>query len=176
MYGDSSQEWRPFAGRQALSAAAYVASISERLGLPTTIVDFAGSVELFGRYPAVLLIDPWILDRVDGEREFQEAVKRLPPWVMPLLVIDDGARESTRGTQIVREAVAMLVRAGVPEPQGVGRMQEFVDIMPTLVTEARRQYLRHGRVNPPIGDPPPRIRLRDHDAPPPAQPGMMNDD
>lgn len=164
VYGPTSSAWRPFAGGQVLPAADYVASTAERLGLlPARIADFADSEELFKKYPAVLLIDPMTLDTPDGEQILLGAVKSLQPWVRPLVVSDESARDFARAERLAEDAVTMLTRAGVANPERVSQLQEFVDIMPTLVTEARRQFLKHGQVWPPSGDPLPRPRLTDPD-------------
>jgi hypothetical protein len=177
VYGATSVAWRPFADEQVLPAADYVASAAERLGLvPTKITDFAGSEELFNKCPAVLLIDPLTLGADDSEGLLLARIKTLPPWVRPLVVLNDAAPSFTRADHFAREMVAMLGRAGVANPERVGQLQDFVDIMPTLVTEARRQFLKHGPVSSPPGDPGLRLRLTDPDNSPTTSTGTINDE
>jgi FxsC-like protein len=177
VYGPTSKAWRPFADEQVLPAAEYVASTAERLGLlPTKIADFAASEGLFRAYPTVLLIDPLTLEGEDGEDVLLAVAKTLPPWVRPLVVVDEAAPDSTRADRVAAETVDMLVRAGVAKPARVSQLQEFVDIMPTLVTEARRQFLKHGPVSPPPGEPGTRFRLTDPENPPTTSAGTSNDE
>ncbi|BCB85355.1 TIR-like protein FxsC [Phytohabitans suffuscus] len=177
VYGAASRAWRPFAGDQVLPAAEYVASTAERLGLlPTRIADFAASEDLFHAYPTVLLIDPLTMETDDGEEALLSVAKALPPWVRPLVVVDEAAPDSTRADRLAAEAVDMLLRAGVANPARVSQLQEFVDIMPNLVTEARRQFLKHGPVSAPGGDPGVRFRLTDPENPPTTSAGTTNDE
>ncbi|GAA4458145.1 hypothetical protein GCM10023170_055580 [Phytohabitans houttuyneae] len=177
IYGATSKAWRPFGEEQVLPAAEYVASTAERLGLlPTRIADFAGSEELFRAYPTVLLIDPLTLDGDGGEDVLRAVAKTLPAWVRPLVVIDEAAPDSTRADRLAAEAVDMLVRAGVAKPARVSQLREFVDIMPSLVTEARRQFLKHGPVSPPPGESGARFRLTDTENPPTTSAGTSNDE
>lgn len=177
VYGATSKVWRPFGEEQALPAADYVASTAERLGLlPTRIVDFAESEGLFRYYPTVLLIDPLTLESEGGHDVLQAVAKTLPSWVRPLVVVNEATPDSTRADRLAAEAVDMLLRAGVAKPVRVSQLQEFVDVMPTLVTEARRQFLKHGPVSPPAGDPGTRLRLTHHAENPPTTSAGTNDD
>jgi FxsC-like protein len=172
IYGDSPTAWRPFAGQQALPAANYVASTAERLGLPTTVGDVNAAAELLRRYPAVLLIDPWLLKEPEGEAAALAVVRSLRslPWVVPLIVFDenapqpdDSAAEPGIGAQLATRMTAMLADGGVANPKTVGRLRDFVDVMPALVTKARQRFLKRGPISVPPGSPPPRRRLSDSD-------------
>jgi FxsC-like protein len=159
-YGDTSVDWRPFAGQES-PAADYLANTAERLGLPTVTIDFTASDERIKRHPAVLLVDPWILELPGGEQAFRDAVKSMPPWVLPLLIVDNDAPAADWADQLASRALVMLTDAGVAKSERVGNVQEFVGALATIVTQARRQYLRSGPVDPPPGAVTPRRRLGD---------------
>jgi FxsC-like protein len=158
IYGDTGAKWRPFAEQES-PAADYLANTAERLGLPTVTIDYAADDERVKRHPAVLLVDPWILELPGGEQTFRDAVKSLPKWVLPLVIVDDNAPGAA--DQLARRAIAMLSDAGVAKSERAGNVQEFVGALATLVTQARRQYLRSGPVDPPPGAVTPRRRLGD---------------
>ncbi|ASW54131.1 TIR-like protein FxsC [Plantactinospora sp. KBS50] len=159
-YGRTGVHWRPFVEQRALPVAEYAASTAERLGLPTRIVDFADAGPLLRRCPAVVLTDPWLVARPGGVQAIRAAAEDLPPWAMPL-VVSDGAdqSETTRATDLAGAAVAMLRDAGIRQARQVHGIREFVELMPVLVTQARRQYLRHFPMQP-SGNPPPANRPR----------------
>ena len=55
----------------------------------------------------------------------------------------------------------LLHDAGLPQVKRACSMPEFVDLMPALVTEARRQFLKYGPVVPFEKPPEPVPSLRD---------------
>ncbi|MFF5052553.1 TIR-like protein FxsC [Micromonospora sp. NPDC000663] len=148
-YADRSLLWRPFGARQELPLAEYVASTAERLGLPVRTTDFADAEDLLEIRPGVVLIDPWITERPEGLAALRAAARALPPWAVPLLVTDaDDPRDAHRGADLARLALGVLQDSGATRARWVGRMDELAGLMPTLVTEARRLYLKHGAVFP----------------------------
>jgi FxsC-like protein len=168
-YGLRSAQWRPFVDTQALPIAEYAANVAERLGLPTQIVDFTTDGALLEERPGVLLIDPWIVAGQGGEARLSAAFEQLHEWVTPLVVVNQsdpqyaegGAALSTRTTD-------MLMRAGAHRVRRAREVDEFVQLMPALVSETRRQYLRNAAVFPPKGPDSerPRLRPRSVDVPP----------
>jgi FxsC-like protein len=151
-YGRHSTGWRPFAGEQALPVAEYAANTAERLGFHARVIDYRDDSGLFARSPAVLLIDPWVAAGDGGLPDLQAATVDLPAWVIPLLVADpEDPQYAQRGARLTGQVLAMLGAAGVQRGQQATGMKEFVEIMPRLITDARRQYLRTGPVFPPAG-------------------------
>jgi FxsC-like protein len=176
-YAATSTLWRPFAERQALPVAEYAASTAERLGLPTRIVSYAEAGDLLSRCPAVMLIDPWVAAGPGGVQALRTAVQGLPDWVVPLVVADsDDAQYTERGADLADDVIDKLSSAGLPRMERVGQVKEFVEIMPYLVTEARRQYLKNAPVFPPDGPPIERPRLTDPNASTFLKPGKKTDD
>ncbi|WP_433537625.1 TIR-like protein FxsC [Micromonospora sp. CA-249363] len=148
-YADRSRLWRPFGARQELPLADYAASTAERLGLPVRTTDFADAEDLLEVRPGLVLIDPWITERPGGVAALRAAARALPPWAVPLLVTDaDDPRDAQRGADLARLALGVLQDSGVTRARWVGRMDEFAGLIPALVTEARRLYLKHGAVFP----------------------------
>ncbi|MEO3923113.1 TIR-like protein FxsC [Micromonosporaceae bacterium B7E4] len=150
VYTERSEQWRPFGRDQALPAAKYVASTAERLGLATHVTSFADAGDAMVRCPSVLLIDPWVVSDSAGEHDLALVLKRLPRWVIPLVVLNESdPHTATVGTRFADRVARMLGAANRPPAKRVGQLPEFVQIMPELVTEARRQYLKNAPVLPP---------------------------
>jgi FxsC-like protein len=171
-YERGAAMWRPFGERQALPVAQHAASTAERLGLATQVGSFAEVGKRLERCPAVVLVDPWSIASRDGLRTFRSAAEELPPWAIPLIVDDvDDPQYAAQGRELSDRTLATLREAGVPYAERVSRVGEFANVMPGLVTEARRQYLRNGPVPGPSGQPGERPSLRGPDPAQPPQPG-----
>jgi|HubBroStandDraft_2_1064218.scaffolds.fasta_scaffold01308_7 FxsC-like protein len=167
-YGDSGRYWRPFPDEQQLPLADYATQVAEQL------LDFAVKVtdadpfrDSYPR-PGVILIDPWFAAAQDRLAVLRAMAAKLPVWVIPFLVLGAGSEERIPGlVNQVRDILEPLSR-DKPEPtrdaiSGVSSLQAFMSLMPRLVAEAQRQYLRHGPVRrawprsgglPRIGGPP----------------------
>ncbi|MGA4726719.1 TIR-like protein FxsC [Micromonospora taraxaci] len=158
-YAASGRLWRPYGRRQELPAAEYAASTAERLGLSARTADFAQAAGLLGRRPAVLLVDPWIAAAPDGAEVLARMLHGLREWVVPLVVTDDD--DSQDASRWATEVTQLLHDAGLPQVKRACTVPEFVDLMPALVTEARRQFLKYGPVVPFEPPPEPVPSLRD---------------
>lgn len=167
-YGDAARDWRPFPDEQQLPLADYATQVAEQL------LDFAVKVTdadpLRDSYPrpGVMLIDPWFA--AQGRLAvLRSMAAKLPVWVIPFLVLGEGSEERIPELiNQVRDVLEPLSR-DKPEPardaiSGVSSLQAFMSLMPRLVAEAQRQYLRQGPVRrawpqsgglPRIGGPPP---------------------
>ncbi|MGC5017730.1 TIR-like protein FxsC [Micromonospora sp. DT47] len=157
-YAANGRLWRPFGARQELPVAEYAASTAERLGLSARTANFEDAGELLDRRPAVLLIDPWIVAAPGAVASLAALVRGLRQWVVPLVVTDADDPQDAR--RLAGDVTDLLHDAGVPQVKQACSMREFVDLMPALVTEARRQYLKHGPVVafPERPEPPPSLR------------------
>ncbi|WP_406076982.1 TIR-like protein FxsC [Micromonospora sp. NBC_00858] len=167
-YAASGRLWRPYGSRQELPAAEYAASTAERLGLSARTADFAQAAGLLDRRPAVLLVDPWIVAAPDAPGTLEGLLHGLREWVVPLVVTDDDDPQDA--ARWANEVTELLHDAGLPQVKQACTMREFVDLMPALVTEARRQFLKYAPVVafPPPPEPVPSLR----DVPP--GPGPAN--
>ncbi|MEH1101955.1 TIR-like protein FxsC [Micromonospora sp. CPCC 205561] len=153
--------WRPYAGQHELAVADYVAATAERLGLPTRVVDLATARALAPESPAVVLVDA-----ATGAAAVRSALDGLPRWVVPLVI----AAGSERGEAAPEAIAGTLQDAGFPRVLPVRAIDEFERCTPLLVTEARKQFLRYGPVDPPEGPAAPKPSLLPA-APPGPAPG-----
>ncbi|MET8232392.1 TIR-like protein FxsC [Micromonospora sp. NPDC005298] len=173
-YASSGRLWRPYGHRQEVPAAEYAAGTAQRLGLSARTADFGQAAGLLDRRPAVLLVDPWIAATPNASHILAQALHGLPEWVVPLLVTDDD--DTQDAGRWSTEVMELLHDAGLPQVKRACNLWEFVDLMPALVTEARRQFLRYGPVVSFEPQPEPVPSLRDsaavapHTASPPADP------
>ncbi|MFE7871018.1 TIR-like protein FxsC [Micromonospora humida] len=142
--------WRPYGDQHQLAVADYVAATAERLGLPTRVVGLAEARDRAPHSPAVVLVDAGV-----GVEAARAALDGLPQWVVPLVIAADHAR----GEQAPEEIAGTLQNARFPRVLPVRTIDEFERCAPLLVTEARKQFLRHGPVDPPEGphDPKPSL-------------------
>jgi hypothetical protein len=138
---DPVWEWRPFAGRPELSVR-HAANTAERLGTATKVGDLKEMKALFQERPALLLIDPSLVSADGGRQLLTSAFSGLPPWVVPLVIVDTlDERHAHELTLEAAQVVTLLQNAGLPGSHPVTQAEEFVDIMPQVVTKARRKFL-----------------------------------
>jgi FxsC-like protein len=149
-YGSTPLQWRPFRDAQARPIVDYAASVAERLGLPTQIVDFASIGDAFVASPGVLIIDPWIIAGPPWSTTLADVARALPQWVTPLVIVDKrDPQYGSRGGALTEQATSMLPFTGIPRER-VRRqapvaddVEEFVRLMPMIVAQTRRKFLRH---------------------------------
>lgn len=119
--------------------------MAEQLDLSVSVAEIGPSPASFTE-PGVLLIDPWF---VVSERssELVQFAKDLPSWVVPIVALDPAG--DARATDHARKIGTILGRSATrPDAvsraiTGVSSLKEFVSLMPILVTEAARQYVRY---------------------------------
>ena len=158
-YGADSIEWRPFAGQVPL--AEYAKQVAERLDFEVEVSGLRkGSAN---RGPGIILIDPRFAVDERGRKLLQSEVSQVPRWVLPLLITNSpGDAQSAQRAKDVRAilgAAARPTESSRRAVQGVSSLEEFAAIVPKLVAEAERQYLRHGGSAAPLGEPAKRPRL-----------------
>lgn len=163
-YGDHGTDWRPYHPGQALPLADYAAAIAEQLDFAVKVTGIERSGGLPAAEPGVILIDPWFIADDAGLSLLRSCVRDLPPWVLPLLVRDlaDGDRaapHTPRALALLSELGATGSDAAGWAAGGVGSLTEFVSVLPGLVAEAERRYLRHRSVPRPGARPSSRPRL-----------------
>ncbi|GAA2597249.1 hypothetical protein GCM10010435_90670 [Winogradskya consettensis] len=161
--------WRPFGAAQDPPVAEYVANVAERLGLPTRIIDRPPDLKAVDNSPAVILVDPRAVDRDDALGELRG---HLHPWVTTVVVTDrHEPRYPQGGAEAAGRAVTRLTALGAHRVHQAFEVEELADMMPSAVSEARRQYLRRESVHVPGGSPRPRLG----DGDPPPAPGKGTD-
>lgn len=148
--------WRPFGAAQAPPIAAYVANVAERLGLPTKVIGKEQELKAVDNSPAVLVVDPWVLEHRDNP--LGVLVDHLHPWVTPIVVCDrHEPRYSGSGAELVRRATDKLSALGAHRVHQALDVEQVAQLIPSAVSEARRQFLRHAPVFAPAGSRRPRL-------------------
>jgi FxsC-like protein len=145
-YGDSSWDWRPFA-EQELSLAEYARLVTERFDFDVRVGEAGLAGDLVGRRPGIIVIDPQFIADQAGREALAEVAAKLPRWVLPLVVVD--RPEDTRTQKlaegvfdILSKAKALPTESARRGAHGVDSLDAFVTIVPVLVAEAGKQYLR----------------------------------
>ena len=155
-YGRRGSQWRPFAGA---AAARQVATIAERLGLPTDIVDLPEGTAELHTHPTILLIDPWIMALRDGRERLSGVLTEMEAWVTPVVLTDaDDPEYADRGERLFRDALRVLDTGHVERAaaQGINHVETFVSTMPRVIDQTRGSFLRNGPTYAPPGEYPPR--------------------
>jgi hypothetical protein len=167
---------RSFPENQDLSLPEYVATVAEQLDFAVSVTGLDQAVDQFGSTPGIILIDPRFA--ADNRRldSLRHAV-RGRPWVLPLIVVsptgppdspsqEPGQRPAASDAELVqRVRLALGVTSTRSDPvgkavAGVGSLEEFVMLIPFLVAEAERQFLRRGPIMRAIAPTGSRPRLR----------------
>lgn len=152
-YGEIAEKWRPFPG-QELSLAEYARQVAERLDFDVRVGAVRVAEDAAGRRPGIVLIDPALAADENG-RVTLRSVAEIPRWVLPLLILspsrDQRTRELAAKVRAILNADELPTESARRGAAGVESLGEFVSIIPVLVAEAERQYLRYrkGRVTLP---------------------------
>jgi FxsC-like protein len=164
-YGRTSADWRPFGDVERLRLAEYAVAAAERLDFSTMVLGAAEASQVGPGTPAVVLIDPWIAEsgaeasQVAALRQLFDPVRR--QWTLPLVVLDSTDNQSGKDRdqllenlrRVLDSAGALTTEAAQRGARGVGSIEEFATVMPVMVTEAERQYIKHSsdfrRAEPP---------------------------
>ena len=151
-YGETSADWRPFPG-QRVSLAQQVRQVAERREFKAEVSGIKSVRDSDTSRPGIIVIDPWFIADEAGRSALQSAVRELPRWVLPLVVL--GPPDDLRTRELAGQVLDILAAAGAlptdlarRAAQGVSSLDAFVSIVPSLVNKAELQYLRyrHGRV------------------------------
>jgi FxsC-like protein len=156
--------WRPFPETQELSLAEYTATLAEQLDFAVVAADLDEAKDELAGNPGVLIIDPWYVADEAGLRELRRVAGELKPWNLPVLVVNPGA--DRREAELAQRVRVILDRSQLvhtePAAQaiaGVTSLEQFVTLMPFLIAEAERQYLRRGPIIRSVAPPGSRPRL-----------------
>jgi FxsC-like protein len=157
-------EWRPFP-EQELSLTQHARQVIERFDFQVEVSSIRTVGDPNTRGPGIILIDPWFIADDDGRSALESAVKQLPRWVLLLLVLDKPGDPRTRDLadgvrEILSTAHALPTDSSRKAARGVSSLNDFLSIVPSLVVEAERQYLRYrsGRVGSQPSDKRPSLR------------------
>jgi FxsC-like protein len=165
-YSTSSIGWRPFPAVQELSLAEYAATVAEQLDFAVLVMDLRAVEGQLGTRPGVILIDPSFGADEEGLDALRRAVSGRP-WILPVLVLVRPAGDDSRNIALAQRIRAILSKAQPAHTEsvrlaqaGVGSLEQFVALMPFLIAEAERQYLRRGPIMRATARPGLRPRLR----------------
>jgi FxsC-like protein len=146
-YGDTALLWRPFS-EQELPLAEYARQIIERFDFNANVSEIGITRDMTRQRPGIIVIDPAFAATETG-RALLASLAGFPRWVLPLLVSGEPHDRLVR--QLASQVRALLREDELPTEmaragaRGVESFDEFVALVPRLVAEAERQYLRHGK-------------------------------
>jgi FxsC-like protein len=147
-YGAQSAQWRPFPAGHELALAAYARLVAERLDFAVLVSDAGKLGDDHRDRPGIMLIDPWFVATDGGAATLRTLTANLPSWVLPVVVVDR-EQGDPRILDLARETRDIVTHAREPRgstagraAQGIDSFQEFVALVPFLIVEAGRRYLR----------------------------------
>jgi FxsC-like protein len=170
-YGPAARAWRPFArDQQELSLAEYAQVVAEQLDFAVEVVDVGKAKDDdFSGKPGVVLIDPWYVADAEGRDIFGEVAAKLKPWTLPVLITTADPRAEPSAERVRAALEEEHISGSEPARrglEGVNSMKEFFDLMPFLVTQAEREYLRRGPIQRPSRPEGSRLGLADREEDP----------
>jgi len=115
----------------------------------------AVETEMLARNPVLVLIDPSYLSDAKIRATFDAFAAELPPWSVPAL----GPGPAAEVSPSLGKMMGTKSRTARRALAGVGSLTEFAGLLPFLVAEAGREYLRLGPVDRPTPRPEARLRL-----------------
>jgi FxsC-like protein len=165
-YGDTALQWRPFG--QEFPLAHYAKQIIERFNFDAKVSEVGSTRDTTRQRPGIIVIDP-AFAATEAGRAALASLAGFPRWVLPVLVSSEPHDPSAR--QLASEVRALLGEDELPTQwarrgaRGVESFDEFVSLVPELVAEAERQYLRHRSGRVPSASPTGRPRLSRSEGP-----------
>jgi FxsC-like protein len=174
-YGASAELWRPFPAQER-PLADLVADLAEGFGARTSVTAYADHHADLRSRPGVILIDPWIAASPADLQLLASALEQLPPWVVPIVVIDQNDPQyATAGANMIDVVAEMLSRRADVHPRWLRGVNELPQLVPDVVNEVTRKYVRHGQVVLPAGPTSRRPRIAGPDDSTSHQPGTTDD-
>lgn len=171
-YGPSPLDWNPYHPASAQPLAQVVAGIAERLQLRPELREF-GQVSGPADGPEVLLLDRWILrdhEQRGRLRAFDARARRSTGLAVPWNRADPDSDEAE--DELAAEVEVTLPRLMYqgrqtcrPAVQGIPDRKAFSHLLPRVVQEAEREYLRRAPARTPSGQGTARFRLGASDGP-----------
>lgn len=167
-YGQSPEAWRPYGAARRLPITAYTTNIAERLGLATRVVDARTGFGTLAEGPVLVLIDPWMAGTERGLETMSRLSPRLPEWATLVAVADrHDPQYAERAVELGAAVTDRLGRAGHRRIRQILHVDQLTRVMPSLIDESCRRYLKIAPVFLPKGAQPalPRIAGTDHTDP-----------
>lgn len=154
-YGKNIVAWNPYGEDSVRPLADHAAELARSLSYTPEAGDlFRHEAGLLGREPPsgpeVLLIDPWAAMVPDCREILQQFDSMDSPWVQVIVVWNDQDAQMQSDRRRVREALSGVLprklREGratsVSAVRGVPSLEEFGMVLPRVIAEAARHYLR----------------------------------
>jgi FxsC-like protein len=153
-YGAKSTDWRPFGEREELRLAEHAVTAAERLDFRTVASEIGEALRSDTAKPGVVLIDPWIVESRDATGDLDALLELFAGgrerWTLPLVVHDEHDPQAKQAARLVEVLGRILAKAGALSTEtarrgalGVRSIEDFAAILPVMVTEAERQFLKH---------------------------------
>ena len=151
VYGESAVDWRPFADEQGIPLVEYARMVGEQLDFSVRVTDIASTDrdKAFERGPGILLVDPWYIARERERKTLGAFLRDAPSWMVPVLGpgVDSGSEKLLDEAGVMlRKARSSASRQVQRAMRGVTTLEDFVHVLPFLVAEAGREYLRRGPI------------------------------
>jgi hypothetical protein len=115
----------------------------------------AAGTELLARNPVLVLVDPSYLADAKISAAFDAFAAALPAWSVPAV----GPGPTVEIGHSLGKMMGTKSRTARRALRGADSLQDFVELLPFLVAEAGREYLRLGPVDRPTPRPDARLRL-----------------
>jgi hypothetical protein len=160
-YGSRSVDWRPYPSKQALPLSAYAAWHAEQLDFAALVTGLEDRPKVHNG-PCVALIDPRVVADPPARDHLRMTLRDMPKWVLPLLVLDELGGSSLTGlAESARELLSAAVEdLPVSAIHHTTSFKEFLDVVPALIAEAERRYIRYGPAPVPVEGTSRHYRLR----------------
>jgi FxsC-like protein len=146
-YGKDGSQWRPFL-TEPRPLAFYAAEQVEQLDFAASVSSVGAVPQVPTHHPGVVLIDPWFVATDEGAETLTALLASMEQWVLPILVDaapgnPRKAEFAARARDIVRSTGPLGTEPARAAAQGITTLSDFVSLMPRLVAEAERRYLRY---------------------------------
>jgi FxsC-like protein len=154
-YGSDFRAWNPYRGDSMRPLAAHATDVAKGLSYTPEVGDlFRNEARLVGREPPsrpeVLLVDPWAAMLPECGEVLQQLDSQDNPWVQVVVVWNQkDAQMRTERRRLVAalgDALPRKLREGrathVFAVRGVPSLEEFGLVLPPVIAEAGRHYLR----------------------------------
>lgn len=185
-YGEDATEWNPYhsESRRPLSTLAeeLIRSLDYRItvsdfdvpdpgaeGLTTAGTDADAGGQPAEGHPGILLLDRWALLDKERRHRLKTFDAAAHPWVgaiVPWNRLDLQCRgeQGERLKEELEDTLPLILERGRRAKcwaaiNGVPTLKQFTEVLPVVVAQATRQYLRHAKAHPPPGPTTPRPRL-----------------
>jgi FxsC-like protein len=175
-YGEYAQDWNPYHSESSQPLPALAEELIRSLDYRTTVSSFddedtranaastadsADDDKAAANRPVILLVDPWAL--TDGERcrRLKAFDASAHPWVNAVVPWNraDPQCQGAEGQQLTEEferTLPLILNRGRHTNcriavSGVPTLKAFTDVLPHVVANATRQFLKHAAARPPKG-------------------------